>query len=61
MTGQAMHLGYKFDFTNWNTVETLDGNLRMLITLALLGLALAFAAAGIVAALRKNENKATSA
>lgn len=49
--GKSMTFGYPFDFTIWNA-ETVSGNVNMLFLFIALGLACAFALAGIAAALR---------
>ena len=50
-----MYYGFVFDLGNWN-LETLDGNLRIVISLLLLALTVVFAFAGVVSSLRRSKH-----
>ena len=50
-----MYYGFVFELGNWN-LETLDGNLRIVISLLLLALTVVFAFAGVVSSLRRSKH-----
>lgn len=52
--GTALRFSYAFDFSQWN-IDTVNGNVNMLILIGLLCLAIAFIVTGIIVAVCKGE------